>query len=112
MTTLTEPKTHTLDVPGAVLTYDIRKVDASTEPVLLMFGCPMGAGGFATLAGLFADLFHSAVKDLFGNALFTFPHHAVDELCHQHAVVDRIRKDLTSFCCSSSCHNFCSEFQL
>ena len=24
MTTMTEPTTHTLDVPGAVLTYDVR----------------------------------------------------------------------------------------
>jgi pimeloyl-ACP methyl ester carboxylesterase len=55
MTTMTEPTTHTLNVPGAVLTYDIRRADDSTAPVLLMFGCPMGAGGFATLAGLFAD---------------------------------------------------------
>ena len=30
MTTMTEPTTHTLDVPGAVLTYDVRRVDSST----------------------------------------------------------------------------------
>ena len=52
---MTEPKTHTLDVPGAVLTYDIRANEASTEPVLLIIGSPMGAMGFATLAGLFED---------------------------------------------------------
>jgi len=55
MTTMTEPTTYTLDAPGAVLTYDIRRVDGSTAPVLLMIGCPMGAGGFATLAGHFPD---------------------------------------------------------
>ncbi len=52
---MAEPQTHTLEVPGAVLTYDVRSNDSSTEPVLLLIGSPMGAGGFTTLAGLFAD---------------------------------------------------------
>jgi pimeloyl-ACP methyl ester carboxylesterase len=52
---MTEPKTHTLDVPGAVLSYDVRADDASTEPVLLIIGSPMGADGFTTLAGHFTD---------------------------------------------------------
>jgi pimeloyl-ACP methyl ester carboxylesterase len=52
---MTEPKTHTLDVPGAVLHYDIRGNDAATEPVLLLIGSPMGASGFTTLAGHFTD---------------------------------------------------------
>jgi pimeloyl-ACP methyl ester carboxylesterase len=52
---MTAPTTHTLDVPGAVLTYDIRRNEASTEPILLLIGSPMGAGGFGTLAGQFAD---------------------------------------------------------
>src|SRR5271165_3358572 len=52
---MTDPKTHTLDVPGAVLTYDVRSNEASTHPVLLIIGSPMGAGGFVTLAGHFAD---------------------------------------------------------
>jgi pimeloyl-ACP methyl ester carboxylesterase len=47
--------THTLDVPGATLTYDVRGNDASTEPALLLIGAPMGAGGFGTLAGHFPD---------------------------------------------------------
>ena len=54
MTTMTEPTTHTLDAPGTVLTYDIRKAD-STAPVLLVIGSPMGASGFGTLAGHFTD---------------------------------------------------------
>ena len=54
MTTLTEPTTRTLDVPGATLTYDIRKGD-SPAPVLLLIGSPMGAGGFGTLAAHFRD---------------------------------------------------------
>jgi pimeloyl-ACP methyl ester carboxylesterase len=52
---MTEPKTHTLDVPGAVLHYDVRSNESSTEPVLLLIGSPMGADGFATLAGHFTD---------------------------------------------------------
>jgi pimeloyl-ACP methyl ester carboxylesterase len=47
--------THTLERPGATLTYDIRPNDASTEPVLLLIGQPMGAAGFGTLATHFAD---------------------------------------------------------
>jgi pimeloyl-ACP methyl ester carboxylesterase len=52
---MTEPTTRTLDVPGAVLTYDVRPNDSSTAPLLLLIGSPMGATGFGTLAGHFAD---------------------------------------------------------
>ena len=52
---MAEPKTDTLDAPGAVLYYDVRSVEASTHPVLLMIGSPMGAEGFTTLAGHFTD---------------------------------------------------------
>ena len=52
---MADPKTDTLEVPGAVLTYDVRQNDASREPVLLLFGSPMGAQGFTTLAGHFPD---------------------------------------------------------
>ena len=53
---MTEPKTQTLDVPGATVTYDIREAEPeSTEPVLLMIGSPMDANGFTTLAGHFPD---------------------------------------------------------
>ncbi len=54
MATMTEPTTKTLDVPGATLTYDVRKAD-SPAPVLFLIGSPMGAGGFVTLAGHFPD---------------------------------------------------------
>ena len=53
--TTTQPTTHTFDVSGATITYDVRANDASQEPVLLMVGCPMGASGFPTLASHFAD---------------------------------------------------------
>jgi pimeloyl-ACP methyl ester carboxylesterase len=52
---MTEPKTSTLDVPGATLTYDVRTKESSTEPILVLIGSPMGAGGFTTLAGHFTD---------------------------------------------------------
>lgn len=52
---MTEPRTHTLGVPGAVLAYDVRSNVSSTAPVLLMIGSPMGAAGFGTLAGHFTD---------------------------------------------------------
>lgn len=52
---MADPKTDTLEVPGAVLTYDVRQNDASTEPALLLIGSPMGAQGFTTLAGHFPD---------------------------------------------------------
>jgi pimeloyl-ACP methyl ester carboxylesterase len=52
---MTEPMTNTLDVPGAVLTYDVRRSDSSSAPVLLLIASPMGAAGFGTLAGHFTD---------------------------------------------------------
>src|SRR5688572_20690378 len=57
MTTNTamEATTHTLEAPGATLTYDIRRNDESMEPPLFMIGGPMGAAGFTTLASHFAD---------------------------------------------------------
>lgn len=56
MTTMTEPTTRTLDVPGAVLTYDVRPAQVpSPAPALLLIGSPMGAGGFGTLASHFTD---------------------------------------------------------
>jgi pimeloyl-ACP methyl ester carboxylesterase len=52
---MTEPKTYTLEAPGALLHYDVRINDSTTAPVLLLIGSPMGAAGFGTLAGHFAD---------------------------------------------------------
>jgi pimeloyl-ACP methyl ester carboxylesterase len=49
-----EPETRTLDAPGVTLTYDIRGDLAAGTP-LLMFGSPMDASGFATLASHFTD---------------------------------------------------------
>src|SRR5262245_53718445 len=52
LTSMTETQTHTLTVPGAVLTYDVRP---GGEPTLLIIGSPMGAAGFTTLASHFTD---------------------------------------------------------
>ena len=52
---MTEPKTDTLPVPGAVLHYDILSADSAAHPVLLIIGSPMGADGFVTLAEHFTD---------------------------------------------------------
>jgi pimeloyl-ACP methyl ester carboxylesterase len=53
--TKTEPETRTLEVPGATLTYDVRRNAESTEPPLFLIGLPMAAAGFGTLASHFAD---------------------------------------------------------
>ena len=50
-----EPATQILEVPGATLTYDIRRSDDTSEPPLFLIGSPMGAGGFTTLASHFPD---------------------------------------------------------
>jgi pimeloyl-ACP methyl ester carboxylesterase len=50
-----EPKSHTLEVPGAVLHYDVREATDSTRPTLLLIGSPMDAGGFVSLATRVTD---------------------------------------------------------
>lgn len=55
---MTETTTHTLDVPGAVLRYDVRPATsgaADDAPALFMVGSPMDASGFASLAAHFTD---------------------------------------------------------
>lgn len=52
---MTDPTTHTIEAPGATLTYDVRSNAASTAPVLLAIGSPMGAAGFGSLASHFTD---------------------------------------------------------
>jgi hypothetical protein len=54
-TTATVPTTETLQVPGARLTYDVRRNDQSTEPILFLIASPMAAAGLGTLAGHFID---------------------------------------------------------
>ncbi|MTG88060.1 alpha/beta fold hydrolase [Cellulosimicrobium sp. BIT-GX5] len=53
---MSERRTHTLDVPGAVLAYDVRTPDAAADvPPLVVVGSPMAASGFEQLAGLIDD---------------------------------------------------------
>ncbi len=54
-TTATDIETRTLEVPGATLTYDIRRNDESADIPLVLIGSPMAASGFPTLASHFAD---------------------------------------------------------
>jgi len=53
---MTKPTTHTLDVPDAVLTYDVHEPEQPSDhrPVFI-FGSPMGASGFAQLVSHFGD---------------------------------------------------------
>jgi pimeloyl-ACP methyl ester carboxylesterase len=54
--TLSEPRTETLEVPGARLRYDIRDPEGEpTAPPLVLIALPMDATGFTTLAGHFRD---------------------------------------------------------
>lgn len=55
--TTTSAESHTLDVPGATLTYDVRGPlpPADGTPPLLLIGQPMDATGFTTLASFFTD---------------------------------------------------------
>ncbi|UGT61970.1 alpha/beta fold hydrolase [Nocardia asteroides] len=56
MTTTESIETRTLEVPGAVLRYDIRgELGSGPHPALLLAGSPMDASGFRTLAGHFTD---------------------------------------------------------
>jgi len=53
---MSELTTHTLDVPGAVLTYDVRLPDApGGHPPLFLLGSPMAASGFTQLLGHLDD---------------------------------------------------------
>src|SRR5918995_3094463 len=52
---MTELTTHAFEVPGAVLTYDLRRNGTSDAPVLLLIASPMGAAGFGTLSRYFTD---------------------------------------------------------
>ena len=54
--TMSEPRTTTLEVPGARLRYDIREPEGEpTAPPLVLIALPMDAMGFTTLAGHFRD---------------------------------------------------------
>ncbi len=53
---MSEPTTHTIDVPGAVLTYDVREPGLPSEHrPLFVFGSPMAASGFSQLVSHLDD---------------------------------------------------------
>jgi pimeloyl-ACP methyl ester carboxylesterase len=50
------PQTHSLEVPGATLRYDVRATaGANGRPPLMLVGSPMDASGFRALVGHFPD---------------------------------------------------------
>lgn len=55
MTATSPIETRTIEAPGATITYDVRRSTESLEPALMLLGSPMGASGFAALAGHFPD---------------------------------------------------------
>ena len=53
---MTRVTTHTIEAPGAVLTYDVREPEAPGDHrPLFIFGSPMGASGFEQIVGHFTD---------------------------------------------------------
>ena len=50
-TASTEPTTQTLNVSGAILSYDVRRNAYSIAPPLLLIGSPMGAAGLPRFLG-------------------------------------------------------------
>jgi pimeloyl-ACP methyl ester carboxylesterase len=53
---MNEPTTHKIDVPGAVLTYDVREpTTTGGHRPLFVFGSPMAASGFLQLVPHFED---------------------------------------------------------
>jgi pimeloyl-ACP methyl ester carboxylesterase len=53
---MTKPITHTVQAPGALLTYDVREPETpSDHRPLFIFGSPMGASGFEQLVSHFGD---------------------------------------------------------
>jgi len=53
--TVTDSTARTLEAPGATIAYDVRGGTSNDQPPLFLLGSPMGASGFATLAGHFPD---------------------------------------------------------
>ncbi|HEY3843434.1 MAG TPA: alpha/beta hydrolase [Acidimicrobiales bacterium] len=64
---MSPPTSHTLDVPGARLHYDVQ----GSGPVLMLVGHPMDAAGFATIAPLLADSYTVVTYDPRGFARST-----------------------------------------
>jgi len=53
---VTERTTHTVDVPGALLTYDVHEPETTVDHrPLLIVGSPMGASDFAQFLPDFTD---------------------------------------------------------
>ena len=64
---MSSPTSHTLDVPGARLYYEVR----GSGPTLMLVGHPMGTSGFDPIAPLLADEFTVVTYDPRGFARST-----------------------------------------
>ena len=64
---MSSPTSHTLDVPGARLYYEVQ----GSGPALMLVGHPMGASGFDPIASLLADEFTVVTYDPRGFARST-----------------------------------------
>ena len=64
---MTLPTSHSLDVPGACLSYEVQ----GSGPVLMLIGHPMGALGFAEIAPLLAERYTVVTYDPRGFARST-----------------------------------------
>jgi clorobiocin biosynthesis protein CloN7 len=86
------PKSHSLDVPGARLYYEVQ----GTGPVLILIGHPMGVSGFATIAPLLAEDYTVVTYDPRGFARSTIgdgeqdaePDLLADDVCRVLEAVD------------------------
>ncbi len=64
---MSPPTSHSLDVPGARLYYEVQ----GAGPVLMLVGHPMGASGFASIAPLLAEVYTVVTYDPRGFARST-----------------------------------------
>ena len=67
---MSQPTSHTLDVPGARLYYEVQ----GSGPALMLIGHPMGASGFASIAPLLAEVYTVVTYDPRG-----FAHSTIDD---------------------------------
>ena len=82
------PTSHTLDVPGARLYYEVQ----GSGPALMLVGHPMGASGFASIAPLLTDVYTVVTYDPRGFARSTIDD--PDQDAEPHLLADDVRRVL------------------
>src|SRR5918911_1997715 len=97
--------------PPLLVDFDRDLIGRAADPARFDFDCRpdvihRALKDFERLfAGLFADLCERVIENIFGDGLLTVPHHTIDELSHQRAVINRIGQYFPLFGNSSSWHN-------